>query len=153
MRNTTDLTRPAPPSSHVTEAAGLVAGSEWLESDGLGGFASGPVVGPRTRRYHALLLTATTPPTGRIVLVNGFGARVETGADAIPISAQHYLPDVLYPDGSKHLIGFSAHPWPKWTFEIGSDLVLNQGLSSHGTPAKPSSFGRSKIARRDIGFH
>ena len=33
--------------------------SEWLEADGLGGFASGPVVGPRTRRYHALLLAST----------------------------------------------------------------------------------------------
>ncbi|WP_133123485.1 glycogen debranching enzyme N-terminal domain-containing protein, partial [Methylobacterium frigidaeris] len=32
---------------------------EWLEADGLGGFASGPVAGPRTRRYHALLLAAT----------------------------------------------------------------------------------------------
>jgi len=33
---------------------------EWLEADGLGGFASGTVSGVRTRRYHALLLTATT---------------------------------------------------------------------------------------------
>ena len=31
----------------------------WLEADGLGGFASGTVAGIRTRRYHALLLTAT----------------------------------------------------------------------------------------------
>lgn len=44
---------------------------EWLEADGLGGFASGTVSGVRTRRYHALLLAATTPPTGRFVLVNG----------------------------------------------------------------------------------
>ena len=44
--------------------------AEWLEIDGLGGFASGTVAGPRTRRYHALLLVATTPPTGRFVLVN-----------------------------------------------------------------------------------
>lgn len=44
--------------------------AEWLEADGLGGFASGTVSGIRTRRYHALLLTATTPPTGRYVLVN-----------------------------------------------------------------------------------
>ena len=29
---------------------------EWLEADGLGGFASGTVDGIRTRRYHALLL-------------------------------------------------------------------------------------------------
>src|SRR5262245_50259982 len=32
---------------------------EWLEADGLGGFASGTVPGIRTRRYHALLLVAT----------------------------------------------------------------------------------------------
>jgi hypothetical protein len=44
--------------------------AEWLEADGLGGFASGTVSGRATRRYHALLLTATTPPTGRFVLVN-----------------------------------------------------------------------------------
>jgi glycogen debranching enzyme len=48
--------------------------AEWLEADGLGGFASGTVSGIRTRRYHALLLTATTPPAGRMVLVNGFDA-------------------------------------------------------------------------------
>ena len=53
---------------------------EWLEADGLGGFASGTAAGVRTRRYHALLLTATTPPTGRMVLVNGFDAWIETRA-------------------------------------------------------------------------
>ncbi len=31
---------------------------EWLETDGLGGFASGTVSGIRTRRYRALLLAA-----------------------------------------------------------------------------------------------
>ena len=54
--------------------------TEWLEADGLGGFASGTASGLRTRRYHALLLVATTPPTGRMALVNGLvermGARV-----------------------------------------------------------------------------
>jgi len=36
--------------------------TEWLEADGLGGFASGTSTGIRTRRYHALLLAATTRP-------------------------------------------------------------------------------------------
>ena len=36
--------------------------AEWLEADGLGGFASGMANGLRTRRYHALLLTATARP-------------------------------------------------------------------------------------------
>jgi glycogen debranching enzyme len=45
--------------------------AEWLEADGLGGFASGTVSGVRTRRYHGLLVPATMPPAGRTVLVNG----------------------------------------------------------------------------------
>ena len=55
--------------------------TEWLEADGLGGFASGTAAGPRTRRYHALLLTAQTPPTGRMVLVNGLDAWVDMSGD------------------------------------------------------------------------
>ena len=51
---------------------------EWLETDRLGGFASGTMSGVRTRRYHALLLAAVTPPTGRMALVNGFEPHVIT---------------------------------------------------------------------------
>ena len=72
--------------------------AEWLEADGLGGFASGTVSGIRSRRYHALLLTATTPPAGRMVLVNGFDAWVETSRGTFAISSQRYGPDVIHPN-------------------------------------------------------
>jgi hypothetical protein len=62
--------------------------TEWLEADGLGGFASGTISGVRTRRYHALLLAATTPPTGRVVLVNGFDAWVDTASGSFALSTQ-----------------------------------------------------------------
>src|ERR1700751_3559 len=74
--------------------------AEWLEADGLGGFASGTVSGIRTRRYHALLLIATTPPAGRMVLVNGFDAWIETPRRTFAISSQRYGPDVIHPDGA-----------------------------------------------------
>jgi hypothetical protein len=41
---------------------------EWLEADGLGGFASGTVDTVRTRRYHDWQLSARTPSTGRTML-------------------------------------------------------------------------------------
>ena len=50
---------------------------EWLETDGLGGFASGTRSGLRTRRYHGLLTCALTPPQDRRLLVQGFAAWVE----------------------------------------------------------------------------
>ena len=43
---------------------------EWLETNGLGGFASGTAAGLNTRRYHGLLTAALNPPTGRTVFVN-----------------------------------------------------------------------------------
>jgi predicted glycogen debranching enzyme len=92
-------------------------GDEWLESDGSGGFASGTVGTFRTRRYHALLLKARTPPADRVVLVNGFDAWVDTPAGTFPLSTQHYAPDVLHPRGIDFLSAFTHEPWPRWTFQ------------------------------------
>src|SRR5580698_10386512 len=90
-----------------------MARSEWLEADGLGGFASGTVSGVRTRRYHALLLAATQPPAGRMVLVNGFDAEVTTSAGKFAISTQRYAPGTSTPDGATRLERFSLEPWPR----------------------------------------
>lgn len=98
--------------------------AEWLEADGLGGFASGTVSGIRTRRYHALLLAATTPPTGRVVLVNGFEAWVETPSGKSFITSQRYAPDVVYPDGSSRITSFSHAPWPRWIYRIDDEIEI-----------------------------
>src|SRR5881392_3998568 len=102
--------------------------AEWLEADGLGGFASGTVSGIRTRRYHALLLTATTQPAGRMVLVNGFDAWVETPDRTFAISSQRYGPDVIHPDGASRIESFEYEPWPRWQFRLTDDLVIEQEL-------------------------
>ena len=101
--------------------------AEWLEADGLGGFASGTVSGIRTRRYHALLLTATTPPAGRMVLANGFDAWVETPRGTFAISSQRYGPDVIHPDGASRVESFEYEPWPRWRYKI-DDLVIEHEL-------------------------
>ncbi len=102
--------------------------NEWLETDGRGGFASGTVSGIRTRRYHALLLHAVTPPTGRMVLVNGMEAWVETADGNFSISAQCYQPDVVHPDGFARIVEFGTEPWPTWHYQIGSDAMLKQEI-------------------------
>ena len=76
-------------------------GREWLETDGLGGFAMGTVSQVRTRRYHASLVAAASPPAGRVVLVPGFEVWVETPNGPEPLSTQRYAPDVLHPDGHR----------------------------------------------------
>jgi predicted glycogen debranching enzyme len=101
---------------------------EWLEADGLGGFASGTAAGIRTRRYHALLLTARNPPTGRLVLVNGLDAWVETSSGRFAISSQEYAPGVTAPDGASRIAAFEAFPWPRWVFELPDGTRIAQEL-------------------------
>jgi predicted glycogen debranching enzyme len=102
--------------------------SEWLEADGLGGFASGTVSGERTRRYQGLLLVATTPPTGRMMLVNGIDVFVTTPAGRFALSSQRYTPDVLHPDGASHIAEFIGEPWPKWTFALPDGTRIEQEI-------------------------
>jgi predicted glycogen debranching enzyme len=101
---------------------------EWLEADGLGGFSSGTVSGIRTRRYHALLLAATKPPAGRLVLVNGVDAAVETAAGNFALSSQLYPPDVMHPDGARRIVEFKSEPWPKWTFAFEDGTKVEQEI-------------------------
>lgn len=109
--------------------------AEWLEADGLGGFASGTVGGARSRRYHALLLPATTPPTGRVVLVNGLEAFVETPAGRFALSSERYAPGLTHPDGARRIRAFAAEPWPRWRFQLEDGTEIEQEiLAAHGWP-------------------
>ena len=105
--------------------------AEWLEADGLGGFASGTVSGERTRRYHALLLAAMRPPASRVVLVNGIEAWVDTDAGRYAISTQRYLPDVTYPEGWRGIVAFAHRPWPSWQFRLPDGTVIAQEVFVH----------------------
>lgn len=110
--------------------------TEWLEPDGLGGFASGTVGGIRSRRYHALLLVARRPPTDRVVLVNGFDAWIEQSAGSESLTAQHYLPDVVTANSSRRLIDFTIDPWPTWLWQLPGGIMVRQELFvPHGRPA------------------
>jgi predicted glycogen debranching enzyme len=102
--------------------------TEWLEADGQGGFASGTTLGVRTRRYHALLLAATTPPTGRMVLVNGLDAWVEGGVGPEYLTRQRYAPGVLSPEHGATLESFADEPWPTWTYRLADGTRIEYEL-------------------------
>jgi predicted glycogen debranching enzyme len=110
--------------------------AEWLETDGLGGFACMPVAGPRTRRYHGLLISATNQPADRSVLINGFDAWVTTTRGEFRITQQRYLPDVLDPAASEcEIESFTSDPWPRWRFRLAEGTRLeHEVFLVHGSP-------------------
>jgi predicted glycogen debranching enzyme len=111
----------------------MIDSREWLEPDGLGGYAMGCADGIRTRRYHALLLVATQPPDGRMVLVADVEVYVETAHGKFALSSHRYRGDVVHPDGASHLAAFAWQPWPRWIWklpdgtEIAGELVVAPG--------------------------
>jgi predicted glycogen debranching enzyme len=108
---------------------------EWLEADGLGGFASGTALGIRTRRYHSLLLVATTPPTGRLVLVNGLDAWVEIAGRRFELSSHCYAPGVIGGKGAQQIEAFGWEPWPHWIFKLEEGIRIEQEIFvSKGQP-------------------
>ncbi len=139
----------------------MTSSREWLETDGLGGFATGTVDGIRSRRYHGLLVAAATPPTGRMMLVNGFEASVRTQAGRFPLTAQRYEPDVVHPTEAPALESFETEPWPAWVFRlpdgarIRQEIVMRRGAPVTvvtwrlETPGSATLFVRPLMSGRD----
>jgi len=110
--------------------------TEWLETDGLGGFAMGTTNGIRTRRYHAMLVSATTPPTGRMALVKSLDAWVEVDGSLFHLNSHMYFPGVVSPNGAESIESFQRDPWPKWTYRLPRGMTLEREVfMPHGHPA------------------
>ncbi len=90
---------------------------EWIETNGIGGYASASVSGANTRRYHGLLVAATRPPLGRMVLLSKFEETLVIDGEPYEISCNQY-PGKVHPDGNKFLKKFRLDPYPIWTFQI-----------------------------------
>jgi predicted glycogen debranching enzyme len=90
---------------------------EWLETNGLGGFACGTLSGANTRRYHGLLTAALNPPCGRMLLLSKLEETLVLGDRRIDLSTNEYA-GAIHPEGYLLLTNFRLDPFPTWTFEV-----------------------------------
>src|SRR5687767_11511648 len=89
---------------------------EWIETNGLGGYASGTVSGANTRRYHGLLIIATHPPVGRINLLAKLDETIVVGKESYALGTNQY-PGTLHPQGYHYLTSFRRDLFPEFTYE------------------------------------
>jgi predicted glycogen debranching enzyme len=90
---------------------------EWLETNGLGGFASSTITCLNTRRYHGLLVAATTPPAGRTSLLSKLEETLIVDDSRFELSCNKY-PGVVHPQGYNYLMRFRLDPFPLFTYEV-----------------------------------
>ncbi|HLZ10123.1 MAG TPA: glycogen debranching enzyme N-terminal domain-containing protein, partial [Chloroflexota bacterium] len=76
---------------------------EWLVTNGIGGFASGTVAGPNTRRYHGLLVAALDPPRKRTVLLARVDEEVIVDDRTFYLGSSEFQDGTIDPHGYIHL--------------------------------------------------
>jgi predicted glycogen debranching enzyme len=92
-------------------------GREWLETNGIGGFASATITGCHTRRYHGLLVAATKPPVGRLVLLSKLEETLVVNGREFELGTNRY-PGAVHPQGFRLLKEFRLDPFPTFLFEV-----------------------------------
>jgi predicted glycogen debranching enzyme len=95
---------------------------EWLETNGLGGFSSSTIAGLNTRRYHGLLVAATKPPVGRLVMLSKLEETLVLDGRRYDLSANQY-PGIFHPESYKYQTGFRLDPFPVFTYTVEGILI------------------------------
>jgi predicted glycogen debranching enzyme len=93
---------------------------EWLVTNGLGGYASGPLAGPNTRRYHGLLIANLPAPLGRMLILNHLSEMVRLpDGQTLLIGSEEQESGGLATRGKNHLKEFRLEAGlPVWLYEV-----------------------------------
>lgn len=107
--------------------------SEWLVTNGLGGYGSCSISGVNTRKYHGLLIAALPLPFGRTIMFNHLSEQV-----MFPDGKRYWLgceersDGDIHLDGMKHLKEFRLEMGlPVWIFEIDQVQIEKRILLIH----------------------
>jgi predicted glycogen debranching enzyme len=115
--------RPADGDPHLNE--------EWLVTNGLGGYASGTVMGALTRRYHGLLVAALPNPLGRTMTLNALSERIRLPNRDVFFTGPNELVGVN-PPGTLTPREFRLEGGlPVWRYELGGFVLEKRILMVH----------------------
>ncbi|MBV8897653.1 MAG: glycogen debranching enzyme family protein [Acidobacteriaceae bacterium] len=106
-------------------------GKEWLETNGIGGFASSTIVGLNTRRYHGLLTAATRPPLGRVVLLSKLEETVIRNGARTELACNEYA-GAIHPTGHEFLEEFRLDPFPVFAYRVGELAIEKRVFAVYG---------------------
>lgn len=103
---------------------------EWLVTNGLGGYASGSILGATTRSYHGLLVAALRPPVERYVLVTKVDEEISLPAgQTLQLGVNEYQDGTIAPQGYHYLTSFALESdIPCFTYELAENLWLEKRI-------------------------
>ncbi len=101
---------------------------EWLVTNGIGGYASGSIVGATTRSYHGLLVAALHPPVERTVLVTKIDEEVTLpGGQTLKLGVNEYQGGTIDPQGYRYLDRVALEgDMPCFVYRLSAAFVLEK---------------------------
>jgi predicted glycogen debranching enzyme len=98
---------------------------EWLVTNGLGGYASGTVLGVMTRRYHGVLVAALRNPIGRTVMLNHLVERVVLrDGTAVQLGGEERVGRGLEVPSARYLSDFRLEAGlPVWEYSFDGTTI------------------------------
>ncbi len=132
----------------------LTLDSEWLLTNGLGGFAMGSVCGCNTRRYHSLLTTAARPPVQRFNLLAAMSDSVLIDGQWFDLSCQEFQATqgsgtLFHPHGYTHLRRFEKEAdCVRWHYQIGPVTLVKELRLLWEKPAAVLAYTLEKTGSR-----
>jgi predicted glycogen debranching enzyme len=115
---------------------------EWLVTNGLGGYASGTLLGAVTRRYHGLLVAALPSPLGRVVMLNQLTEHLELpDRTRVELSSGLGFHESGESPGFASLAEFRLEDGvPVWRYEIGGWVIEKKIFMLHGQNTTLTSY-------------
>jgi predicted glycogen debranching enzyme len=108
--------------------------SEWLVTNGIGGFACGTVAQANTRRYHGLLVASLRPPLERVLMLAKVDARLRYAGSDWELGCNEFADGTVSPRGFQLLSAFGIElGTPTWTFQCGDALLRQRLWMSRGS--------------------
>ena len=104
---------------------------EWIDTNGLGGYASSTVLDCHTRKYHGLLVANLKKPAGRFVLLSKLEVSIRAGDSDFRLSTNKY-PGVFYPTGHKYIDRFEYETFPVTHYSIGDIRLAKSIMTVYG---------------------
>jgi len=105
---------------------------EWMVTNGLGGYASGTVLGIPTRRYHGFLIAALPNPAGRVMMLSSLPAQLRL-ADGRTVGVG-WSPPTRAPLSSLTLVEFKLElGLPVWRYAGYGVMIEKRIIVSYQT--------------------
>lgn len=98
---------------------------EWIETNGLGDYASSSLLGCNTRKYHGLLVADLERPVGRHVLLSTVEESLLMGEREFFFSCRKH-PGVYYPRGHEYLQEMEIGEWPVFRYRFGEVTLCRE---------------------------